>query len=290
MLLTSTDLIRELRDRVGEIVDLVQVSSVLGWDQETMMPPRGAIFRATQQAAVQGVIHERLTHPRIGELLLALEDASAAGELGELDRAIVRVIRRDYDRATKLPSALVRELALATTTGLETWRKAREDNRWQDFAQDLARIVDLKRREAACIGYKDTPYDALLDEYEPGATAAQLGQLFGELRRETVNLLGRIDRSSRVVDRSVIERPFDVTRQLAFTELVLRAMGFDFSAGRQDLSTHPFTTNFGPTDVRLTTRADANDLAVALYASIHEGGHGLYEQGIPVDLARTRFG
>src|SRR5215470_14920089 len=114
MLLTSTEPIAELRDRVGEIVDLAQVSAVLGWDQETMMPPRGAIFRATQQAAVQGVIHERLTSPRIGELLATLEDPDVAGGLSEVDRAIVRVIRRDFSRATKLPASLVRELALAT--------------------------------------------------------------------------------------------------------------------------------------------------------------------------------
>jgi carboxypeptidase Taq len=145
----------------------------------------------------------------------------------------------------------------------------------------------LKRQEAACIGYRDTPYDALLDEYEPGATTSQLSALFDELRRETVNLLARIDRSSRVLSRSPVERHFDVPRQLSFTELILRQMGFDFSAGRQDRSTHPFTTSFGPTDVRLTTRADDHDLAVALYASIHEGGHGLYEQGIPLELART---
>jgi carboxypeptidase Taq len=289
-MLTTTEPMTELRDRVAEIVDLAQVSAVLGWDQETMMPPRGASFRATQQAAVQTIIHERLTHPRIGELLTTLEDRRAAGGLSEVDLAIVRVLRRDYDRATKLPATLVRDLALATTAGLETWRKAREEDRWQDFVPDLERIVDLKRQEAAHIGYRDTPYDALLDQYEPGATTAQLAALFDELRRETVNLLTRIDRSGRTLDRSLVERHFEIARQLPFTELVLRQMGFDFSAGRQDLSTHPFTTSFGPTDVRVTTRADDHDLAVALFASIHEGGHGLYDQGIPLDLARTGLG
>ncbi len=290
MLATSTNLLAELRERVGEIVDLVQVTAVLGWDQETMMPPRGATFRATQQATVQGVLHERLTHPRIGELLSALEEDVAAGALSEIESGIVRVVRRDYDRATKLPASLVRELALATTEGLESWRRAREASRWVDFAPDLSRIVDLKRQEAACIGYKDTPYDALLDEFEPGATTAQLRALFDDLRRETVALLARIDSSSRTLDRSAIERPFDIPRQLTFTEFILRQMGFDFEAGRQDLSTHPFTTSFGPTDVRLTTRVDDHDLAVALYASIHEGGHGLYEQGLPVSLARSGVG
>jgi carboxypeptidase Taq len=284
---TSTESLTELRERVGEIIDLSQVAAVLGWDQETMMPPKGARFRATQQAALHGVIHERLTRPRVGELLSALEEPAAQAELAETDRAMVRVIRRDYDRATKLPPSLVRELAIATTEGVETWRRAREESKWELFAADLERIVRLKRQEAAHIGYAEHPYDALLDQYEPGATTAQLQALFGDLRRETVALLGKIEASGRTLSRAAIEQPFPADQQLAFSELILRQMGFDFAAGRQDRSTHPFTTSFGPTDVRITTRVDEHDLAVALYASIHEGGHALYEQGMPVELGRT---
>src|SRR5439155_4169800 len=130
----------------------------------------------------------------------------------------------------------------------------------------------------------------LPDEYEPGATTAQLQTLFVGLRDATVRLLDRIARSGRQSDRSVLERHFEVARQNSLTEDVLRAMGFDFAAGRQDRSTHPFTTSFGPTDVRLTTRFDDHDLTVALFGSIHEGGHGLYELGLPVDLARSGVG
>ncbi len=287
MAATPLEHLAELKDRVAEIVDLAQAVALLGWDQETMMPPKGARFRGTQQASLQGVIHERLTHPRVGELLRALEAPEAQSVLTETDRAIVRVIRRDYDRATKLPSALVKELALATTEGVETWRRAREESRWESFAPNLKRIVDLKRQEAACIGYQETPYDALLDQFEPGMTTAQLRPLFDQLRQETVALLGQIDRSPVSLDRSILTQRYPVEKQLAFTEVILRQMGFDFAAGRQDCSTHPFTTSFGPTDVRITTRVDPADLAVALYASIHEGGHALYDQGLPLDLART---
>lgn len=287
---TKTERIAELRDCVAEIVDLSQAAAVLGWDQETMMPPKGADFRATQQATLHGVIHERLTAPRLGELLAELEEPTAQQELSPVDQAIVRVIRRDYDRTTKLPASLVRELALATTRGVESWRRARRESRWETFAPDLRRIVELKRHEAACIGFQDVAYDALLDQFEPGATTAQLRSLFSALRAETVALLGLIDRAPRRLSRAILEQPYDPAKQRQFGELILRQMGFDFDAGREDVSAHPFTTSFGPTDVRITTRYDDHDLGVALYATIHEGGHALYDQGIPLELARTGLG
>lgn len=284
------DRVTELRRLVAEVVDLAQVAALVSWDQETMMPPRGAYFRATQAATLQGVIHERLTHRKIGDLLTSLEEPSVNRGLSDIDRAMVRVVRRDYSRSTKLPAALVMQLATVTTQGLESWRDAREQSRWELFAPDLKKIIELKRQEAACVGFQETPYDALLDEYEPGATTAQLTALFTNLRRDTIELLDRIERSGRQIDRSVFEQPFDPTKQLAFTELILAQLGFDFSAGRQDRSTHPFTTSFGSTDVRLTTRVDPQDLAPALYASIHEAGHGMYEQGVPLDLVRLALG
>jgi len=282
--------LRELRERLAEVVDLAQAAELLSWDQETMMPPRGALYRATQLAALSGIIHERLTHPRVGELLAELEEPSQRANLPVIDQAMVRVSRRDYDRATKLPPALVRELALATTEGVEIWRQARAANDWASFAPALERIFHLKRQEARAIGYSGEPYDALLDEFEPGMTVAQLVPLFGDLRAATIDLLGRIERAPRQLDRRVLEQSWDTAKQLAFSEDVLRQMGFDFEAGRQDLSTHPFTTSFGPTDVRITTRADQNDLPVALYASIHEGGHALYDQGLPAALGRNILG
>jgi carboxypeptidase Taq len=287
---TVAEHLGELRERVAEIADLSQAAALLAWDQETMMPPKGARFRSTQQAALQGIIHERLTQPRVGELLGELEQDSDREGLPELDRAVLRVIRRDFDRATKLPPTLVRDLAMATTEGVEAWRRAREESRWEAFAPDLRRIVELKRQEAAFVGYRETPYDALLDEYEPGATTRQLATLFRDLRVATVELLRRIDGSGTTLDRSVLLREYDLAKQVAFGELILRQIGFDFSAGRQDPSTHPFTISFGPTDVRITTRLNERDLAVGLYASIHEGGHALYDQGIPIDLARTGLG
>ncbi len=284
------DRVTDLRARVAEVVDLAQVAALLSWDQETMMPPKGAYFRATQAATLQGIIHERLTDRKIGDLLDGLDEPGVNHGLSEIDRAMVRVVRRDYERATKLPASLVKDLASVTTQALENWRQAREESRWDLFAADLKRIVELKRQEAACVGFRENPYDALLDEYEPGATTSQLQALFGDLRRDTIHLLDRIDRSGRQLDRAVFAQTFNSTKQLAFTELILARLGFDFSAGRQDKSTHPFTTSFGSTDVRVTTRVDEHDLAPALYASIHEAGHSLYEQGIPLELVRVALG
>ena len=286
----TTDQLSELRTRVAEIVDLGQVAGVLGWDQETMMPPKGAESRATQMATLSSISHERFTNPRVGELLTALEQPGAQKHLTDIDRALVRVVRRDYDRSAKLPGSLVRELALATTRGVESWRRARRASSWTLFAPDLRKVVDLKRQEAACVGYSDHPYDALLDEYEPGATCAQLTPLFDRLRRDTLALLARIDRAQRKLDRSIIEQAYDRSKQAAFGALILERMGFDFDGGREDTSSHPFTTSFGPTDVRITTRYDDHDFAVAFYATVHEGGHALYDQGIPADLARTGLG
>ena len=284
------DDLTELKSRLAEVIDLGQAAAILGWDQETMMPPKGVQFRVTQQETLNGIIHERFTSPRIGDLLQKLEEPSVLASLSEVDRAIVRVARHDYDRATKLPRSLVKELAAATTRGVEEWRQARRESRWDLFAPALRRIVALKRQEAACLGYTDHPYDALLDEYEPGMTTARLQSLFTHLQQETLALLDRIDQAPRQIDRAIIQQPFDIQAQRAFGEAILRQMGFDFEAGREDTSTHPFTTSFGPTDVRVTTRFDPNDLAVALYATIHEGGHALYDQGIPVELARTIVG
>src|SRR5262249_4006436 len=155
------------------------------------------------------------------------------------------------------------------------------------FQDDLARVMELKRRVAEHVGYRTEPYDALLDEYEEGMTAAELEKLFTTLRAETVQLLDRIRNAPKQVDRSVLEREDDVDVPWRFGEEGLRWMGFDFEAGRQDKSAHPFCTQLGTTDVRITTRLHPRDLGQALFGSMHEGGHALYEQGIAEEIQRT---
>ncbi|HEY8476935.1 MAG TPA: carboxypeptidase M32, partial [Chloroflexota bacterium] len=273
------ELVDELRTVGAELVDLGRVARLLSWDQETMMPRRGAPWRARQRATLQGLYHERLTRPRVGELLDALEEPSGQGELRPEDAALVRELRREYDRATKVPTSFVREMAQATAEGVEVWRQAREASRFADFAPALERILELKRRESEYVGYADHPYDAHLDKYEPDTTVSQLSPLFAELRRATVDLLARLQGAPRQADRSVLEREYDEGKQWAFGEDLLRAIGFDFTAGRIDRSTHPFSTSMGPGDARITTRMASTDLAMAMFGTLHEGGHALYEQG-----------
>jgi carboxypeptidase Taq len=287
-----TEELAELRAAAAELHDLGRIVELLGWDQETMMPARGVSWRGYQQSTLSGILHERLTSPRLGERLSSLAEAAAdeRSPLSDAERGLIREMRRSRDRAVKLPTRLVRELAEATTQAVATWQRARAESSWASFQPDLTRVIALKREVAEAIGYAGEPYDALLDEYEPGATAAGLSEMFGRLRADTVALLEKIRASGRQVDRSVLEREYPLDRQWQFGETVLGWMGFDFEAGRQDKSTHPFCTAIGPGDVRLTTRLSERDLGQALFGSMHEGGHGLYEQGIGEAVQRTPIG
>jgi len=162
----------ELKSHLHEITDLRMAASVLSWDQETMMPRKGGEARAWQLSTLQGIYHERLTDPKVGEILDGLASATGS-ERGDVARALIRELRRDYDRAVKLPNRLVRQLAEATSRGVEVWREARERSDFSLFADDLRAIVDLKRQVADHVGYEGSPYNALLDEFEPGPTAEQ---------------------------------------------------------------------------------------------------------------------
>jgi carboxypeptidase Taq len=280
----------ELQAAGAELLDLGRIGGLLGWDQETIMPPAGAPFRARARATLEALLHERLTRPRMGELLAALAEPAAAGQLSAEAAATVRVLRRDYDRAVKVPTALVRELAQTTSEAVEVWRRAREASRFGDFAPILERIVALKRQEAEYIGYAAHPYDALLDAYEPEMTVAQLEPLFGGLRAATVALLERLRGATHQPNRSLLERGYDEAAQWAIGEDLLRAIGFDFAAGRMDRSTHPFAEGLGAGDVRITTRLSEDDLAMSLFGTLHEGGHALYEQGYAEERAFSFVG
>lgn len=287
-----TETLAELAGLSAEIFDLARVSELLEWDQETMMPSKGVPWRAAQLATLRGVLHERLTSPRASELLARLADAALDERSGmsDVDRAIVREMRRAHEREVKLPTDLVKELARATSEASATWQKAREASDFAAFRDDLDRVMTLKRRIAEHVGYTTEPYDALLDEYEPGTTAADLERLFATLRGETVELLDRIRRAPIQPDRSVLEREYDVETQWRFGEEVLRWIGFDFGAGRQDRSAHPFCSSLGSSDVRITTRLHPRDLGQALFGSMHEGGHALYELGIGEPVQRSVIG
>ena len=290
--ISTTEALVELRAVSAELYDLSKIGELLGWDQETMMPSKGVSWRASQIATLSGIHHEKLTAHRVGELVKRLKDdaADTRRQLRDVDRGLIREMTRGYERSVKLPLRLVKELAQATSESVAVWQKARAESNWSGFRASLSNVIGLKRQVAEHVGYTFEPYDAMLDEYEPGATGRQLQPMFDTLRAETVTLLGKINRLGKSTDRSILERDFPVDLQWKFGETVLGWMGFDFEAGRQDKSTHPFCSSFAPTDVRITTRLNANDLGQALFGSMHEGGHALYEQGIGEAVFRSAIG
>ena len=273
-------------DHLQGIHALNTALGLLGWDQETYMPPRGLQPRAASRAHLTGLIHDRMIDARFGDLLAELGEA----ELTDDQAASVRESLRDRDRAVKVPRELVTELARTTTLAQQAWAGAREADDWPAFAPLLAEVVELKRREAEAVGYAGEPYDALLDEYEPGATAADIEPVFAELRDGLVDLMGEIGAAGPREDDDALKREWPVDGQERLSRQVLEAMGFDFEAGRLDVSTHPFTSGTSPLDVRLTTMYDPLDIARSLYSTIHEGGHGLYEQGLPEAHAGAPLG
>jgi carboxypeptidase Taq len=281
-----TDLIRRVRD-AGV---LASCAGLLGWDERTYMPRAGAAHRGEQMALLARLGHEMFTDPRVGELLAAVEDSPLAADPEADAAANVREIRRNYDRATKLPKELVEELARVTTQAQGVWTEARQASDFARFRPWLEKIVALKQQEAAAVGYTDHPYDALLDEFEPGATTAEIRRLFADLTADLVPIVEAIVGSGRRPDRDLLHRDFPVERQQAFARDAAAAIGFDFDAGRLDTTTHPFCSGLGPGDCRITTRYNPRFFNEAFFGVLHEAGHGLYEQNLPAAHAGTPLG
>lgn len=274
-----------LRQRLAEIYHLAGIAALLEWDFEVMMPPKAAATRGDQMATLHARLHRETTDPEIGQLLDALEKDAAS--LTEDEAACVREARYDYDRATKLPERLVRELAKAQAEGYTAWEKARAASDFALFRPALERVLELTLESAERFGYKDSPYDALLEKYERGMTAKALRPLFAGLAENQKDLVARITASGHQPDTSWITGTWSREGQERVGRDVLAAMGFDFDGGRLDTAPHPFCTDFGPGDVRLTTRYHEDDPLSALYSSMHEAGHGLYEQGFDLKWSGT---
>ncbi|HSE60066.1 MAG TPA: carboxypeptidase M32 [Nitrospiraceae bacterium] len=276
-----------LRTQLLTIQQINSAASLLSWDMETYMPAGGGTARADQIATLQGLAHDGLVSPDIERLLgqwLDLQTGElqprAADPWDESARALLREVWRDFSRAKKLPSDFVVRLGRECSLAQQVWVEARAKNDFKRFLPNLTTILALKKEEAGYLGYAHSPYDALLDHYEPGSTVGQLAPLFEKLKARLVPLLKAVLASPVAIDDSVLHDAYDPGRQVEFGRLVLTAMGYDFERGRLDLSAHPFTTSFHPTDVRVTTRVFERDLASCLFSCIHEGGHGLYDQGL----------
>ena len=281
----------ELKDRLAVVADLDAAAAVLGWDQETYMPPGAIEARAAQLTTLARLSHETFTEERLGVLL-----QKAAAELAEAsydsdDASLVRVTTRDYERATKIPAELVARIARATSLGQQAWQEARQASSFADFSPHLEHIIALMREKAESLGYEDHIYDPLLTEFEPGMSTARLEEVFADLRDELVPIVEAL--SSAAADAPAhhspppLDRSYDEQGQWDFGIAVMKDFGFDFDRGRQDRSAHPFTTAFAASDVRLTTRIHRDFLPAGLFGTLHECGHGLYEQGVAAELGRT---
>jgi carboxypeptidase Taq len=281
------ELIRLAREEalLSSCVDLLE------WDEETCLPRGGVAHRSEQLALLAGVLHDRSTDPRLGELLDVVEGSSLVSEAESPAAVNVREIRRGYDRERKLPRKLVAELARVTALAQQAWAGAREASDYDEFRPWLERIVKLAREEAEAVGYPETAYDALLDDYEPGMTAAETASLFEELKRELLPLVETITAGRKPRARSLSQRrEFAVDRQRLFGEAVAAAVGFDLERGRVDTSLHPFCTGLGPGDCRITARFSSRDFAGGFFAVLHETGHALYEQGLEAEHYGTPMG
>jgi carboxypeptidase Taq len=254
------------------------------------MPRAGVANRGNQLALLAGLLHEKATDPRVGELLDAVEEADFLADPHAPETVNVREVRRGYDLLTRLPRRLVEESARVTSLAEQEWAAARRDADFARFRPWLEKVVALKCREAECLGFEACAYDALLDQYEPGARTHDLAELFAALRAELVPLVNALTYAGRRPDVAVLKRPFPLDRQRVFGGLVAAAVGFDFGRGRLDTTTHPFFSTLGPDDCRITTRYGLHNFCGGLFGILHEVGHGLYEQGLDPEHHGTPMG
>ncbi len=273
-------------DRVRHIGDIGGALALLAWDQEVFLPPKGVPARARHKATLAAIHHDCTVDETLGALISDLQGC----ELGDFEAANVREMKRLRDRAVKIPKRLVTELTEAGSLAQQAWAQAREKDDWPLFAPHLEKLVALKREEAEAVGYAGEPYNALLDEFEPGARVEDLAQVFGALREALIPLLEKIAAADNPPDDALLRKHYGLAEQEALGRRVLRDMGFDFEAGRLDVSTHPFTEGMSPRDVRITARYGENELGMGLYSNLHEGGHALYEMGLPEQYDGTPVG
>jgi len=278
----------QLRAHLREAATLGKIGSLLNWDQEVMMPRKGGPFRAEQAALIARLAHDRITDPRVGDLLEACESDT---NLTADDRAAacLREIRRDYDKATKLPGELVSEMSETFSNAVDLWRVARADSDFNAMKPVYEKVVSLNRRKAECLGAPagGELYDALLDEFEPGMTGAQVERAFAPLRDRLTSLIDAVTDQKTAPDDAIDRVPVPLQKQIDFVSFVADRVGYDFEAGRLDISTHPFSETIGIGDSRITSRFNDANISDPVATTLHEAGHGIYEQGLPRE---TDFG
>jgi carboxypeptidase Taq len=269
----------QYKNSLQKIADIKYASAVLQWDQETYLPKNGNDARGRQIATLNELAHEQFTDDKFGELL---NELSTQKNLNDKEKRNVQLSLEDFNKNKKLPSTFVRQMSEAVNKSFHAWIQARKENDFAIFENPLQDIINLKKQEAELLGYENHPYDALMNDYDKGLTTTIVDKLFEDLRPQLSSLLEKIAAKPQI-DNSFLHQHFDKISQWNVGMEILKRMHFNFDAGRQDISEHPFTTNFCSQDVRVTTRIDENDFNNMLWSCIHEGGHALYEQGLPAE-------
>ena len=276
----------KFKEKMGTISDLSAATAVLAWDQRTYMPPKGAEERGEQMATLSRLIHEMSTSAESGKALDELIPYAATLDRDSDDARLIKEAKKAYDKNTKVPAEKVAEFARVTTIAQEVWVKARSESNFSIFQPHLEKIVELRREYASVFKPYDHVYDPLLDDFEPGLKTAQVQAIFSHLRPQQVELIQAIAKKPQV-DDSFLKQNFADQKQWDFGVEVVKAFGYDWEAGRQDRTAHPFSIGFGINDVRITTRVIEDQVASAMFSTMHEAGHAMYQQGVKWDLRRT---
>jgi len=279
--------VKDFRELVQKIKSYEEALAVMYWDLRTGAPKKGMEARSEVIGVLSTEMFKLSTSDEMGEFVTALSEPEVYTQLDELNQKIVQECKKEYEKSKKIPAKMYQEYVVLTTQAENVWEEAREANDFDMFKPYLEKVVAYNQQFIDLWGAKDTRYDTLLDMYEPGLTVAKLDEVFGELRARTVPLVAAIAASASKPDMSCLEQKFDVDKQREISLFLLEQMGYDFEAGRLDVSVHPFATGLNPGDVRITTRYDENDLPNSLFSSLHEGGHALYEQNISKELIGT---
>jgi carboxypeptidase Taq len=270
--------IQKLRNELVIMSKYGSALGVLNWDQEVNLPKKGHEFRGEVNALLSADLHRRFTSDEFVGLVKKLHESSSLNKLSKDDQIIVRETYKDVEKSLKIPTEMVEQMARLTTQAFNAWADARAKSDFKIYQPYLRKIIDMCKKQADLIGYKESPYDALLDDFEPGLTASKVESIFTPLGKELAKLV-KLAKDKPKVDLPKAKYPIDI--QVKMNHEIAAALGYDLEAGRIDVSPHPFTTGFHPTDVRITTRYNEDDFYYAVGCTVHETGHALYEQGLP---------
>jgi len=276
----ASEVFEKILHHLRQTAILQSTMSMLEWDQNTGLPPSATEYRAEQLTLLAGLVHQRRVDERLGQWLIELGDQVAGQDPYSPENVIVRCMKREFDRCSKLPQTLVEEISHATSIGQQLWVEAKLADDFDRFLPQLKKIIDLKRQEADCLALPgQSRYDVMLDSYEEGATTQQVRRIFAQLRESLAPLIQFASQKSDRLGPSVVEGRFEREPQERFSKWVAEQIGFDFQRGRLDQTEHPFCTTVGPHDHRILTRYSSESFSTGLYGVLHEAGHGMYEQG-----------